>query len=651
MKLLVLTNNPKRASFRQRMQIYLKTLRNQGINCEVAKLPNGELARLKIFKLSVDFDVVLLHKKTLNFLDTIWLRHYAKNVIYDFDDAVMYYDKHPERRPSRHKHTKPFKRTVKSADMVIAGNSYLADHAKKISHNVQVLPTGLDIKPYKTVKKPKDDGGIRLVWIGSKSTLKYLAEIRPALEEIGKRFDNVILRIICDDFFDLKNMKVERCQWSLQSQYFDLVSSDIGLAPLPNNRFTKGKCGFKALQYAAAGLPTVASPVGVNSEYVLDGVTGYHASQISQWIDKTSKLISDTKLRKQMADAARAVAERLDCAVIGKKLCSLITEFIKTESCSIEKADAKNIRPVTTSPSGKPKVSICIPTYNRKSYLRETLDSILAQTYKDYEIVIVDDGSTDGTEDMIKRLALPVKYCWQKNSGDAAARNKLIELAQGKYISFIDSDDLLMPNAIERMVNAIEAENDDVIVYGSYYRINQNGEVYGRCKRKLYSGDITKQLFQTILVHACGSMFPRKILKEFPVFDTSLKVCSDYDLWLRLSLEYRFIALAEPTFKRRRHQGNLSGPFFENCLTEFRVLERFYHEKGGKEVVPKNTAMQVFSKEGRRTGLSAIREGLYDQACQLLGQSFRQHPNLKSLIYLTRATIAKRRNRSPNHLR
>jgi len=292
--------------------------------------------------------------------------------------------------------------------------------------------------------------------------------------------------------------------------------------------------------------------------------------------------------------------------------------------------------------SYKYKVSICIPTYNRKEYLKETINSILAQTYKDYEIVVVDDGSTDGTEEMLKELDIPVTYYWQQNSGDAAARNKLIELARGKYISFIDSDDLLMPDAIEKMVKIMEAENGEVIVYGSYYRIDDNGKIYGRCKRRLYSGIITRHLFETILVHACGSMFPTRILKESPAFDISLNICSDYDLWLRLSMKHRFIALPEPTFKRRRHSTNLSKASLENCLIEFQVVNRFYHDNGGKELIPKNVAAKVLSRKKCRAGRYAVKEGLYDQACKLLGESFQEYPNLKSVIYLARAKIVRR---------
>jgi len=632
MRLLVLTNNPSRASFRQRIGNHLETLCREGINSKVAKIPSAEWARFRLFKTAADFDCVFLHKKTLNALDAFWLRCYAKALIYDFDDAVMYYDTNPQRRPTSYKHTNPFRRTAKLAGIVIAGNSYLAQHAKKFNRNVTVLPTALDTKIYNLQIKPQSDGKIRLVWIGSKSTLKYLTEIKPALEKIGADFANVVLRIICDGFFDLRNMQVEKCPWSLETQTKDLATADIGLAPLPDNRFTRGKCGFKALQYAAAALPTVASPVGVNAEYVIDAVTGYHASRISEWVEKISELIENAALREQMADASQEHVKEFDINVTGIRLCEIITEFI-------EGAKPVDIHLVAPSIATKPKVSICIPTYNRKDYLKETINSILAQTYKDYEIVIVDDGSTDGTEDMIKNLGFPVTYHWQQNAGDAAARNKLITLAKGQYISFIDSDDLLMPDAIERMVSAMEAQNEDAIVYGSYFRIDQNGNIYGKCKRKLHSGNITRHLFKTILVHACGSMLPRKILKTPEVFDTSLKVCSDYDLWLCLSLDYHFIALDRPTFKRRRHLGNLSISTFENCLTEFEVLKRFYYGKGGKRFIPEKTAKKVFSKEARRTGRCAISEGLYDQACQLLGQSFRQYPNLKSLIYWARAII------------
>jgi glycosyltransferase involved in cell wall biosynthesis len=326
MNILILTNNPKRASFRQRIGIYLDTLRANGLNCEVAKLPSGSLARRRLFKQTAKFEGIFLHRKGLNFIDAFFLSKYGKKVIYDFDDAIMYSDKTPERKSWSH--FKPFARSVKLANMVIAGNSYLAEHALRFNKNVVVLPTGLDVKAYKMQTDNKNDEKIRLVWIGSRSTLKYLTEIKPALEQIGSCFNNVILRIICDDFFDLKNMKVEKFQWSLEKQAVDLATSHIGLAPLPDNRFTRGKCGFKILQYQAASLPVVASPVGVNSEYVRQNVSGFLATSIQEWTEKITQLIKNPQLRKQMGNAGLAQVQNFDTDIIGKKLLELITKCL-----------------------------------------------------------------------------------------------------------------------------------------------------------------------------------------------------------------------------------------------------------------------------------------------------------------------------------
>ena len=637
MKILIIVSNPERASYRQRIAVHLEYLRSQGISAEIVKLPPSPLQRRKMFQRADDYDCVLLHKKALNYLDTNQLQKYSKKIIYDFDDAIMYNAENPEKLSRKRQNA--FQRTASLADMIIAGNSYLAEHARKFNKNVEILPTALDTKAYNIRQKQQNDSKIRLVWIGSKSTLRYLEEIKPALEEIGLRFDNVALRIICDKFIDLDNMPVEKHEWSLDTQIRDLITSDIGIAPLSDNAFAKGKCGFKILQYAAAGLPVIASPVGINSELVKDNITGFHATSVSEWLEKISALIENTNLRISMGRAGKNDVGKYDIDVIGRKLAKLLLKYAPRQEKGVGlKSEAS--KKTSILHSVRPLVSICIPTYNRKDYLRETIQSILDQTFKNYEIVIVDDGSTDGTEQMIRNLGIPLTYYWQPNGGDAAARNKLIELAKGKYISFIDSDDLLLPDAIERMAKIMEAENGEVIVYGSYYRIDKNGRIYGRCKRRLYSGFITRHLFKTILVHACGSLFPAKILRESPAFDTSLHICSDYDLWLRLSMKYEFVALTEPTFKRRRHETNLSMASMENCLIEYEVIKRFY-ENGGRKHIPRLTAAYILSRKQCRAGRYAIKEGMYDKACELLGQSFLKSPNLKSLMYLLKARISK----------
>jgi len=292
-----------------------------------------------------------------------------------------------------------------------------------------------------------------------------------------------------------------------------------------------------------------------------------------------------------------------------------------------------------------PIVSICIPTYNRRDYLREALASVFAQTYKEYEVIVLDDGSTDGSGEMIKSAGYDVRYCWQENQKEAATCNKLIELAKGRYISFVHSDDLLPPHAVERMVNATSAESEDVVVYGNYIRIDQHGNKCGANRKKLHSGYITKYVFENNIVHACGSLFPKKALEEAGGFDTSLPVCYDYKLELQLSLKYRFIGLDKPTFLRRRHASNTSQNSFVNRKTELDVLTDFYYNGGGKEVIPERLAMKRLGKESYRAGRWAIREGLYEQACQLLGDSFKMHPDPKSLICWAAAIIRKRSGR------
>ena len=321
-RVLVISNNPNRASFRQRIGVYIDGLREKGVLVDVVKLPSNQLSRFRLFKNCAYYDVVFVHKKRFNPFDARVFGHYARKVIYDFDDAIMYDDKRPDRVGG--KRGCDFARTTKLSDVVIAGNDYLGEHAAMYTDNIHVLPTGLNVGDYEVQSARGDDGKVRLVWIGSRSTLMYLEWIREALEEVGRRFDNVVLRIICDAFFDLENMEVEKVEWSLEGQGQYLCESDIGLAPLPDNEFTRGKCGFKILQYAAAGLPVVASGVGVNREFAKDGVRGFLAGDSSQWAEKLAKLIENKDLRHQMGDAGREWVKKFDLSVLGEELVDLI---------------------------------------------------------------------------------------------------------------------------------------------------------------------------------------------------------------------------------------------------------------------------------------------------------------------------------------
>ena len=327
MKLLIITNNPNRASFRQRIGIYLETLAINGIECKTAVLPSGCLARYKLFKTAVEFDGVFLHKKCLNPIDAYNLRKYCRKLIFNYDDAVMYSNKRPDRLSLSH--LIPFRRTARLSDAIIVGSTYLAAQSQKLNSNVKVLPIGLNTDDYIVKKDQSEDGKIRLVWIGSESTLDYLGQIKPVIEEIGKHFDNVVLRIIGDTFFDLENMPVEKYLWSKDSMAQNLMTSDIGLGPLPSNPFTEGKCSFKILEYSCSGLPVVASPVGTNPVFVKNGITGFLVSDHKQWLDRLSQLIEDSQLRLNMGQAGVMHAKEFDVKIIGRQFSEFISRFLK----------------------------------------------------------------------------------------------------------------------------------------------------------------------------------------------------------------------------------------------------------------------------------------------------------------------------------
>ncbi|MDP6379757.1 MAG: glycosyltransferase family 4 protein [Phycisphaerae bacterium] len=326
MKLLILTHKPEGASFRQRIGLYLDALRGAKVESEVEVLPPSPLRRRRMLRSASSFDAVLLHRKTLNWLDARTLRRFGRAVIYDFDDAIMYRASRPGAASAKRRHA--FDRTVGIADLVIAGNSYLADRAREGCRHVEVLPTGLCVSDYApAVSKGEQDRPIRLVWIGSRSTLKYLRLLVPVLEELGQRLPGLVLRIIADDFLELEHMKVEKKTWSLETQYADLATADIGIAPLPDNAYTRGKCGFKILQYMAASLPVIASPVGVNGEYVREGESGFHASEAEQWIDATEKLVHSPELRKTMGAAGRDIVRtHYDREALAPRFCELVTQ-------------------------------------------------------------------------------------------------------------------------------------------------------------------------------------------------------------------------------------------------------------------------------------------------------------------------------------
>jgi glycosyltransferase involved in cell wall biosynthesis len=234
-----------------------------------------------------------------------------------------------DRDASRRQHSRQRRRfdaTVRRADLVIAGNSYLRQEALRSNGRVELLPTPLDLERYRQ-RPPSTGSGVVLGWIGSRGTLRYLQHLAPVLEEVGRLFPGVRLKIVADVFLDLEAMPVEKKPWSADDEIADLHSFDIGLMPLADDAWTRGKCGFKLLQCMAVGLPVVCTPIGINAEIVTDGSEGFWATDHATWVRRLGELIADAELRLSMGQRARQkVASSYSLAVTAPLLLRYLQE-------------------------------------------------------------------------------------------------------------------------------------------------------------------------------------------------------------------------------------------------------------------------------------------------------------------------------------
>jgi glycosyltransferase involved in cell wall biosynthesis len=150
---------------------------------------------------------------------------------------------------------------------------------------------------------------VELVWVGSASTLRGLEAARPLLEEVGRRVPGLRLKLVCDSFLRLRHLAVVPCPWSQAAEAADIAAADVGISWLPDDLWSRGKCGLKVLQYMAAGLPVVANPVGVQADLVRSGETGLLARTPAEWADALGRLAADPELRRRLGAAGRRRVE------------------------------------------------------------------------------------------------------------------------------------------------------------------------------------------------------------------------------------------------------------------------------------------------------------------------------------------------------
>jgi glycosyltransferase involved in cell wall biosynthesis len=288
-------------SVRHRVDVFVPALQQRGWTVERVAIPRGLVARLRLFRSLRSAGVVVLVRKLFRPMQLRLLRRSSRRLIFDFDDAVLYRDSNREQRMSRLRE-RMFRETVSACDRVLAGNGYLAKLAGEFGGTASVVPTCIDDERI----TPRLDAGpvvgrVVIGWIGSRSTLVYLETLRPVFKRLASRFPNaVVLKVVADDFPADMGLDVERKRWAEPDEADDLRSFDIGVMPLIDDLWTRGKCGFKLLQYMAAGAASVASPVGVNAEIIRSGDNGFLAGDEDEWLSALSGLIDDADLRRSM---------------------------------------------------------------------------------------------------------------------------------------------------------------------------------------------------------------------------------------------------------------------------------------------------------------------------------------------------------------
>ncbi|MCP4456751.1 MAG: glycosyltransferase family 4 protein [Cytophagales bacterium] len=255
------------------------------------------------------FDYIFIYRDAF-FFGTFFERMFSKSkakLVFDFDDSIWLQDENPGQSFfQKLKNPEKTNKIISLCDVVIAGNEYLAKHARQFNKNVVIIPTTIDLTEYKSLEIKKDPSRVCVGWSGSFSTIKHFESAIEALEVIRKKFeDRVYFKVIGDGKYVNPELGIQGLPWRKQTEIEDLCRIDIGIMPLPDDNWSRGKCGLKGLQYMALGIPTIMSPVGLNSDIIQDGENGMLASSVDEWVEKLSLLIEDENLCKQMGLAGK----------------------------------------------------------------------------------------------------------------------------------------------------------------------------------------------------------------------------------------------------------------------------------------------------------------------------------------------------------
>lgn len=308
-RLLAITDPGCAASTRYRVTQYEPFLNAEGVELQTVAWPRESAERRALLEVVSKTDAVVMQRilPRLPLLGQIRAR--ARRLVYDFDDAVIYHESSRRTPGLKWRRWWRFRRMLRACDAVTAGNEYLAGLARRYAarDRVSVVPTTLNPEHYDAGPDATESGPI-LGWIGARSTLPYLEQLRAPLERLSEEIPALTVRVIADHLPDLGKTRVEFVPWDLATEVRELKKLRVGLAPLPDDAWTRGKCGFRLLQYLAARVPAVTSPVGTQSEIVAAG-GALAASREADWIRLIHQALTDEGLRQWRVTRGRQLTE------------------------------------------------------------------------------------------------------------------------------------------------------------------------------------------------------------------------------------------------------------------------------------------------------------------------------------------------------
>lgn len=307
---LALVESEAHVCCRYRVAAFRPALEAAGHSLTIRPLPRDVIARLRLYAAARRFDAVVLQRKPLSLAELVVLRRFARRLLFDFDDAVWLRDSYSEKGFHSGKRRRRFQATVRRCDAVIAGNRFLADEVRPLNPNVFVIPTCVEPTAYPLAEHARPPGEARLVWVGSSSTLQGLERNRQMLDTVGRAVPGVRLTVVCDRFPAFDTLPVHGVRWDADTEATEIAASDVGIGWVPDDPWSRGKCGLKLLQYLAAGLAVVANPVGVQADIITHGETGLLATTTDEWVNAVRTLASDLHLRRRLGRAGRERVER-----------------------------------------------------------------------------------------------------------------------------------------------------------------------------------------------------------------------------------------------------------------------------------------------------------------------------------------------------